>query len=162
METFQLDDLNEQIPREVSNAICNLLMAWPNIEAGVSRWLADLLGLQSAEAIILFGRMDTWAKLERIVELVAHRGDSIMLERVQSLKRLYQGHSAVRNILAHAPCVGVLYSKPSQVVFAPFKLSQKDKRDFLVQELSLDGIKEAYVFVGAATSLLIAMIQGRP
>jgi hypothetical protein len=154
-----LDDLDDTIPPEITDAMSTLLMAWPLVDSGLSAWLASELRLPFDEAAILFGGMDGWTKLNRLKELFAHRGNAAVTDSLTLIMPRFQEHSTVRNTIAHKPCIGMSKSEPGTIYFSPFKVRKGVIGELIVQGVTVPELVHAALFARDFSAFLLEQIE---
>ncbi len=143
---FQEENLERHISSDMKIAIADLIMAWAALDTIIEYWSGLTFGLPMDLHSILFGNMQTKARIEKLKLAFSHYGND---SSAKSLTRLAKGHSKfadTRNAIAHRKCIGTLKDDPSRLVFTSTKHVKKSVGNFEVLAIDLSEIKAATDF----------------
>jgi hypothetical protein len=117
--------LNPGLPdADILRILGTITLAWSHLDELISEALFSLFQLEGLEFTILFGkRDDTQGKLDRIAQILKHRGDKERLSYVRELKTKMDGMRRDRNALTHGTFQGCtakgenIFLTPIDIVF---------------------------------------------
>lgn len=115
--TFDVDDLDRLVPDADRLLLAETILAWADLDTGISRLILLVFGLQHDAGSILIGNMDLKTKVERIKAFYTHIRHKRGADQLGKLLTSMQKASDCRNVIAHRKLVGRLISKPTRLVF---------------------------------------------
>jgi hypothetical protein len=128
LQTFDVDDLECVVTDADKLIMAETILAWADLDTGISRLTLLLLGLHADAGSILIGNMDLKTKVERIKSLYEQYGNAAAKDSFTKLIKSMKDFSSSRNAIAHRKCIGRLISQPTRVVFLSSK-HVKGQRD---------------------------------
>lgn len=161
---FNFDtDLQREIPDAVKLAIADVVIAWAQLDVGLTQWFGKAFGMRPLEAAIALGRMDNKTKLERLKKLHDARKQPRLASRAKEISSSVEKYVGVRNALAHYACIGVRSDENNTAVFmtqdpdkddpdykqiAFYSVSQMSEATQKAHEIKLGLIPVFHVFQG--------------
>jgi hypothetical protein len=119
--SFDISDLDRFITDEDKFVMIETILAWADLDTGISRLTLLMFGLQEDAGSILIGNMDLKTKVERLKALHDHYGRSEGALSLGRLLKAMRSHSGSRNVIAHRKHVGRMKSEPKRLVFMSSK-----------------------------------------
>jgi hypothetical protein len=161
---FNFDDLDSTITDEDKFVMVETILAWADLDTGISRLILLMFGLEDDAGSILIGNMDLKTKVERLKLLNDHHGYTGGAASLGQLITSMRHYSASRNTLAHRKHIGRMKSQPTRLVFLSsrhvkgspgrFEILCIDHSEFIA---SAKFARDAAVKIGA----MIERIEGR-
>ena len=99
-------DLDKKIPGHAKDAIINLLQAWALFEIALTDWLIASIGTNQDIGTLLFQRVSTNSKIDKLKQIYAHVGAKTDLEKLKELSRLEEKYSQIRDAVVHNMFLG--------------------------------------------------------
>lgn len=121
-------ELQREIPDAVKVAIADVVIAWAQLDVGLTQWFGKAFGMRPFEASVAIGRMDNKTKLERLQKLHEVREQPNLAQRAKSLSKTTRQDVGLRNAIAHTACIGVLGVDQNTAVFMT-QIPDKDNPD---------------------------------
>jgi hypothetical protein len=120
-QSFDVDDLERVATDGDKLIMIETILAWADLDTGISRLIMLLFGLEADAGSILIGNMDLKTKVERIKALYEQYGNTAGKDKMVQLINAMRLFSACRNTIAHRKCIGRLISQPQRLVFISTK-----------------------------------------
>jgi hypothetical protein len=117
IDSFDFDDLEWVVTDDDKLVMVETILAWADLDTGVSRLTYLMFGLDPDFGSILIGTMDLKTKVERMKMLYDHLGNAVGRNSMGRLITAMREYSACRNAIAHRKCIGRLISDPARLVF---------------------------------------------
>jgi len=114
---FDTTDLDPVLTDADRLVMAETILAWADLDTGISRLIFLMFGIDSDAGSILIGNMDLKTKAERIKSLYSHLGNDAGAASFSKLSNAMREFSFSRNSIAHRKCIGRLKSEPSRLVF---------------------------------------------
>ena len=121
LKSFDIADLDQAISDKDRLVMAETILAWADLETGISRLILLVFGLKDDAGSILVGNMDLKTKVEKIKILYEHHSQSRGAASFAKLANGIKKYAVCRNIVAHRKCIGSLISEPTRVVFLSAK-----------------------------------------
>lgn len=118
---FDMDNLERVITDADKFVMVETILAWADLDTGISHLTLLMFGLEHDAGSILIGNMDFKTKVERLKALHDHHGKSGAAASLGRLITSMRTFSASRNTVAHRKHVGRMKSDPTRLVFLSSK-----------------------------------------
>ncbi len=115
---FSDADLDRTISLAAREAICELILAWADLDTIVSYWTIKAFGMQLDVGSIMLGTMDTKTRLMRLKQLYEHKRNMPFAKNIGKLSKEMATWVDCRNIVCHQKCIGQLTSDNERIVFS--------------------------------------------
>ena len=130
LKSIDADDLDRKLTVEDRLIMAETILAWADLDTGISRLILLAFGLEDDLGSILIGNMDLKTKVEKIKMLYDHCGDSASASHLAKLSTAIQKFSECRNTVAHRKVIGRLISQPTRLVFLSAKHVKRQRGVF--------------------------------
>lgn len=114
---FDVNDLDRTIEDDDRLIMAETILAWADLDTGISRLILLVFGLADDAGSILIGNMDLKSKVEKIKVLYDHLGNKAGAANLTKLITAMKAYSQCRNTVAHRKVIGKLISQPTRLVF---------------------------------------------
>lgn len=121
LATFDMSDLDRTLTDADKLVMAETILAWADLDTGISRLTFLMFGMESDAGSILLGNMDLKTKVERMKMLYEHYGNATGKNSMVRLIAAMKEFSFSRNSIAHRKCIGRLISDPDRLVFMSAK-----------------------------------------
>lgn len=115
------ESIRRPIPRSVRVLMADLILAWARVDSSIAQLSGAAFALDATASAIVFRRTSVADRIMKLRELNVQLGRLEQAKVLRALKKDYEAHSRVRNLLAHAACAGMLKANPPRLVFLPFE-----------------------------------------
>lgn len=122
---FNIDDLDPNLSNQDRLIMAETILAWADLDTGISRLILLVFGVQDDAGSILIGNMDLKTKVEKIKALNDHHTIVKNVTTFTKIAKEMKKCSDCRNVIAHRKCVGKLTSSPQRLVFLSAKHVKK-------------------------------------
>lgn len=154
---FQLDDLNEDPTpalEEVKELILDLILVWPNLEYGLTCWIAFAKGVPVSQAAKELGTRSNRDRIRELNKLYAQMNDAEAAALLLNIGEEHESFVHVRNTVAHALLVGTSKSKPQTAYFLTTRAVPEEHGFMEIRGLAFSSFKEAREFaIGRAANI---------
>jgi hypothetical protein len=159
IKPFDPDDLERVVTDADRLIMAETILAWADLDTGISRLIVLVFGLEDDAGSILIGNMDLKTKVEKIKMLNDHHG---RLKSAASLGRLITAmrtFSESRKVVAHRKCIGRLISAPTRLVFLSARHIKKLPGQFEMLCVDHSELVASAEFARGASVKVHAMIE---
>jgi hypothetical protein len=156
---FDVNDLERVVTDDDKLIMIETILAWADLDTGVSRLTLLMFGLEADAGSILIGNMDVKTKVERIKGLYEHLGNVAGTKGMAALKTAMMKHSSSRNVIAHRKCIGKLISQPTRLVFLSSKHVKGQAGRFEMLAIDHSEMVASAKFARAASRTVSKMID---
>ena len=148
-------------PKELTDAILNVILAWPVLESALTFWISEAIKVRPSETGILLGAMETRTKIDKLKSLYAHRKDKEAAALLKELSKAHRAHVDIRNTLAHAQILGASKFKPKEAYFMTSRAVPEQHGFMVVLRVPIEDMVAAARFAKDSSRDIRALLKVR-
>lgn len=99
-------DITYGVPREAAEAFANLIIVWSKYENALTDWIATAFEMRFDATRIMVGNMETRNKIDKLIAIYKHNGNSSEVDRLRDLRTKDKEFSDIRNTIIHCSYMG--------------------------------------------------------
>lgn len=162
MKKFDPDDVSPKPhTKAITDAILDVILAWPVLETSLTYWISLATGLRPSETGILIGTMDTRTKINKLRNLHSHRKDEEATTLLKAISKEHDTHVDARNTIAHAQLMGGSKRSPDEVFFLTSR-AVLDRHGFMVVvRVPIADMRAAAQFARGRSKDIRALLKAR-